>query len=67
MRCSLLKTVNRGRWSGTLDYLDRIVVFARTIGAAFVALLLEKFLGFSVCEAEEQLHTIFGNYVMKFR
>lgn len=62
-----MKTVNRRRWSGTLNYLDRIIVFASTIGAALIALLLEHFLGLGIGEAKKQLHTIFGSRVVILR
>lgn len=50
-----------------MDYLDRVVIFTRTVGTALIALLLKKLLGFRVCETKEQLYTVLASHVVEFR
>lgn len=66
MRGGLLKTVHRRGGGRSLDDLDRVVVFTCTVGTALIALLLEKLLGFRVCEAKEQLYTILAGNIVEF-
>ena len=49
-----------------MNHLDRVVVFASTIGAAFVTLLLESFLSLGIGEAKQEFNTVLALNVMEF-
>lgn len=67
VRSRLLKTVHRWRWGRTLDDLDRIIVLARPICTAFIALLFEELLCLGIRKPKKQLHAVLSEYVVKFR
>lgn len=59
----LLETMQRRRWSRTLNHFNGVVVLSGTVCTAFVALLFQHLLCLRVREPEEQLHSIFGDVV----
>jgi hypothetical protein len=65
MRSRLTKTMESRGW-GALNHLDRVVVFARTIGTTFTALLLELFLRLGIRESEQELDTVLGRHIVEF-
>jgi hypothetical protein len=54
----LLVMLHRGRRGRPLHNLNRVVVFASTVGTALIALLLQHLLGLGVCKTQQQLHII---------
>lgn len=65
MGSSLLQTL-KGRGRRAVNQLHGVVVFTSTIGAAFVALLLESLLCLGIGEAKQQFDTIFALNVVEF-
>lgn len=48
-----------------MNHLDRIIIFPSTVGATFVALLLESFLSLGIGEAKQEFDPILAFNVME--